>query len=78
MRRVVKRLDLRAVRLGDLLLHLLDCVDERLSLRVLLNLVLKRVPHELLLVLIIAFRKHLVAFVRSLQGLAGPARVVLL
>ena len=32
---VIERLDLRAVRLGDLLLHLHNCVNERLRLRVL-------------------------------------------
>ena len=39
---VIERLDLRAVRLGDLLLHLHNCVDERLGLRV-LHLLLHRV-----------------------------------
>lgn len=40
--RIVKRLDLRAVRLGDLFLHLHDCVDERLGFRI-LHLLLHRV-----------------------------------
>ena len=55
LRRVIKRLNLRAVRLGNLLLHLFNCVDERLGLWV-LHLLLHRVRYELLLVLIIAVR----------------------
>ena len=55
LRWVIKRLDLRAVRLGNLLLYLHNCVDERLGLRV-LHLILHRVQHYLLLVLIIAIR----------------------
>ena len=39
---IIERLDLRAVRLGDFLLHLHNCVDERLGLRV-LHLLLHRV-----------------------------------
>ena len=76
LRWVIKRLDLRAVRLGNLLLHLLNSVDERLGLRV-LHLLLHRVQHGLLLVLIISVREHFIAFFGSFQSLASSSRVEL-
>ena len=53
LRWVIKRLDLRAVRLGDILLHLLAGLHQRLCLRVQRYLLRQRPLERLLLVLVV-------------------------